>query len=144
MIKSATCSQVRRLFSSLRDEWLYPEEEQNVHAHLKMCKACEREWYLYNEALDWLRESTSKTVESVSATVWSRFKEDRAENKKEWLQQYYYEKQIIPLRWSTAFALGVAVTLLAVVFLNGQDEIQNLAVQSFLTQDQFGKVVSLF
>lgn len=142
-MKKIDCYLTQKAFSPLRDQWLYPEEENKVLEHLKGCQECETSWQQYNVALDLLHEPLTES-QALSPRVWERFNDSLKKEKGEWLEEVRVEDQLVPLRWGSAFALGVAATLLLGLFLTEHHQIQEIAAQNFLTESQYGKVLSIF
>ncbi len=141
-MKKIKCFLIKKQFSSLRDQWLYPEEEREVRGHLALCSDCRKAWGQYNQALDWIHQPAS--IGTVSPNVWGRLQCSLEVEKKNWSVERKYEEEIVPLRWGGALALGMAAMLFLTVMLQSQQEEQDLAAQTFLTQSQYGKVLSVF
>lgn len=141
-MKKIKCFLMKKQFSPLRDQWLYPEEERAVRGHLALCSDCRNAWGQYNQALDWIHHPAS--AEAASPNVWGRFHRSLEMEKKSWQVERQYEEEIVPLRWGGALALGLAAMLFLAVFVQSQQEEQDLAAQTFLTRSQYGKVLSVF
>ena len=141
-MKKIKCFLIQKQFSPLRDQWLYPEEEREARGHLALCSDCRNAWGHYNQALDLIHKPAS--VEVASPNVWDRFNCSLTAEKKSWQVEHKYEEEIVPLRWGGALALGMAAMLFLAVFVQSQQEEQDLAAQTFLTRSQYGKVLSVF
>ena len=132
------CRKAQKQFSLYRDGRLLAEKRQPFEAHIKECAACAAEWRLYEQALGTLRR---KETARVSPSVWVEF---RARLEKEKEESGWWKEETRSLGFLGASAVSLVLVLLVCGWIAAHQQEQQLALQNFLTDSQYGKVLVVF
>lgn len=132
------CRKFQKQFSLYRDQMLQPLQKEAVDAHLKSCSRCSEAWQFFKRALSVF--SRREKVQ-VPPQVWVHFRMNLEKGKQE---ERWWKEEARTLGWWGATAVSAAILLLLWNWTASYQQEENLALRSFLTKSQFGKVLVVF
>lgn len=134
------CRGVKRKFSLKRDGALSPEDTLRVDHHMESCRNCLKEWLLFEQSLHLLK---GEPKVKAPADTWSRFHQALKAAEPAFEKERRTEEELIPLRLFSAAAVSFALVMLVVTLVIDRADLQNLAAQDLLNEENGVEEVSL-